>query len=175
MKLTKLIVPTVILNNEKTKHTLSKGARYLEKRAAKINPQFARQLKNMNEAVENIHNSINNVSDANTPDLSKFFAPTPTDFTLGDHLYVQRKGYTHHGIYIGNNKIIHYKREIGITFDTLEAFALNAKIHIKNSPKTYSNAEIIVRARSRVGENNYNVFKNNCEHFARWCRSGRIS
>ncbi|QAS54744.1 hypothetical protein HLI_21035 (plasmid) [Halobacillus litoralis] len=28
-------------------------------------------------------------------------------FSPGEHLYVQRKGYTHHGIYIGEQFVIH--------------------------------------------------------------------
>ena len=32
--------------------------------------------------------------------------------------------------------------------------------------------EVIERARSRIGEEAYNVFVNNCEHFANWCKEG---
>ena len=32
--------------------------------------------------------------------------------------------------------------------------------------------EVIRRARSRIGEEAYNLFKNNCEHFANWCKEG---
>lgn len=38
---------------------------------------------------------------------------------------------------------------------------------IINSPE-----ETIKRAKSRLGENNYNVATNNCEHFAIWCKTG---
>ena len=40
------------------------------------------------------------------------------------------------------------------------------KIHI------YSPEETISRARSRIGESNYNLVTNNCEHFAIWCKTG---
>ena len=33
--------------------------------------------------------------------------------------------------------------------------------------------DVIARARSHIGENKYNLFTNNCEHFARWCKAGQ--
>eukprot|EP00929_Paragymnodinium_shiwhaense_P080378 TRINITY_DN41914_c0_g1_i1.p1 TRINITY_DN41914_c0_g1~~TRINITY_DN41914_c0_g1_i1.p1 ORF type:complete len:611 (-),score=107.60 TRINITY_DN41914_c0_g1_i1:45-1877(-) len=33
--------------------------------------------------------------------------------------------------------------------------------------------EVIQRARSKVGERNYNLLSNNCEHFATWCFTGQ--
>jgi hypothetical protein len=40
-------------------------------------------------------------------------------------------------------------------------------------PVSYSADEIIRRARSRVGENHYRIFSNNCEHFCEWCLRGQ--
>jgi hypothetical protein len=42
-----------------------------------------------------------------------------------------------------------------------------------NSDSNFSPTEIAQRARSRVGENQYHILKNNCEHFCHWCRTGR--
>ncbi|MBD5133059.1 MAG: lecithin retinol acyltransferase family protein [Clostridiales bacterium] len=36
----------------------------------------------------------------------------------------------------------------------------------------YSPEETIARAKSRLGEENYNLAANNCEHFALWCKTG---
>ena len=36
----------------------------------------------------------------------------------------------------------------------------------------YTPEETVARARSRLGETNYNLFTNNCEHFAIWCKTG---
>ncbi len=36
----------------------------------------------------------------------------------------------------------------------------------------YSPEETVSRARSRLGESNYNLLLNNCEHFAIWCKTG---
>lgn len=38
--------------------------------------------------------------------------------------------------------------------------------------KVLSADETIRRARSRIGEENYNLVANNCEHFAMWCKTG---
>lgn len=36
----------------------------------------------------------------------------------------------------------------------------------------YSPEETVERAKSRIGENKYNLAFNNCEHFALWCKTG---
>jgi len=38
--------------------------------------------------------------------------------------------------------------------------------------KLYSPPETVERAQSRLGEEKYNLFSNNCEHFAVWCKTG---
>lgn len=36
----------------------------------------------------------------------------------------------------------------------------------------YTPKETIERAKSRIGESDYNLITNNCEHFALWCKTG---
>ena len=36
----------------------------------------------------------------------------------------------------------------------------------------YSAKETVERAKSRIGETQYNLAFNNCEHFALWCKTG---
>ena len=38
--------------------------------------------------------------------------------------------------------------------------------------KLYSPEETVARARSKIGESNYNLILDNCEHFAIWCKTG---
>ncbi len=38
--------------------------------------------------------------------------------------------------------------------------------------KVYSADETVERAQSRIGETNYNLLTNNCEHFVIWCKTG---
>lgn len=93
----------------------------------------------------------------------------------GDHIYIyyvtQGINYTHHGIYSGNNKVIHYyKGEIKLT--SLYKFGKKSKIHIKKYKKYAPASFVIKRAKYRIGEKLYNPIFNNCEHFAYWCKTG---
>ncbi|WP_434141507.1 lecithin retinol acyltransferase family protein (plasmid) [Pseudomonas luteola] len=98
---------------------------------------------------------------------------------LGDHLISRRTGYTHHGIHIGNNQVIHYsgfakayqKGPISIT--SIEEFRDGQNLIIKKHPKRkYNSIETITRALGRLGEGKYNLIFNNCEHFVNWCIHG---
>jgi len=42
----------------------------------------------------------------------------------------------------------------------------------KANRTVFSAGETIRRARSRIGETEYNLITNNCEHFAMWCKTG---
>lgn len=42
----------------------------------------------------------------------------------------------------------------------------------KHRRTVFSAEETIQRARKRLGEENYNLVTNNCEHFAMWCKTG---
>jgi len=98
---------------------------------------------------------------------------------IGSHLKTPRLGYTHHGIYVGNYKVVHYAgladglNSAPVEETTIENF-LNGKNYevIPHPNKTYSNEEIVKRAYSRINENNYGLIGNNCEHFAHWCIYG---
>lgn len=95
----------------------------------------------------------------------------PTELKRGDHIYVHRLGYTHHGIYTGDDVVVHY-RSSGVTYTTLEDFADGMPILVDQTQSKYSTDEVIERAYSRLRESQYNLLVNNCEHFAIWCRNG---
>ena len=94
----------------------------------------------------------------------------------GDHVVVNRGYYTHHGIYIGNNKLIHYSGEPGtngiVCEVSLKTFAKNNSFWVEKHTHGYPPSEITQRAKSRLGENEYNLIFNNCEHFCHWCCTG---
>lgn len=56
--------------------------------------------------------------------------------------------------------------------DILTAILEIRKMLRKSQMKIYSPEETIKRARSRLGEKEYNLLLNNCEHFAIWCKTG---
>ena len=47
------------------------------------------------------------------------------------------------------------------------------KFDKRKFPRVYSGDETVARARSHIGEGEYDLLENNCEHFATWCKTGR--
>lgn len=97
----------------------------------------------------------------------------------GAHLISNRGLYTHHGLYIGDNKVIHYSgladgMESGpIEIVELEKFHNGNSYNIQEHPNAnYTAEQAIKRAKSRLGEDNYSVSGNNCEHFVNWAIDG---
>ena len=97
----------------------------------------------------------------------------------GDHLSVWRGAYSHHGIDVGGNRVIHYggvrggKRNAIICYTTWRAFAAGNEVEVVHHRNAAAPSVVVQRAESRLGENGYNLFGNNCEHFATWCKTGR--
>ena len=103
---------------------------------------------------------------------------------LGSHLSSPRglNSYDHHGIYAGDNQVIHYSgfdeafKKGAIKQTSLESFLGGSdNFKVVNYPSyqnIYSPEEIVHRAQSCLGEDDYNLFFNNCEHFACWCVTG---
>jgi HRAS-like suppressor 3 len=97
----------------------------------------------------------------------------------GTHLVTSRRGYMHHGIYVGRGMVVHYAglsrflRSGPVEEVTLSRFSMGRAVRIiEYIDSKYSPEEIVLRARSRLGENQYQVLRNNCEHFCNWCISG---
>lgn len=96
----------------------------------------------------------------------------------GAHLVTPRAGYTHHGIYVGDGVVIHYSglaagmQSGPVEKADLSTFSAGNGFQIKTYKNALPVSEIIRRANSRLGENGYSVFNNNCEHFCLWCVVG---
>jgi len=88
----------------------------------------------------------------------------------------------HCGIYEGDDSVIHFappndsnvKEEAVIHKSTLSEFATGSPVIVIEFPpeKCFSPEETINRAYSRLDEHTYNLFLNNCDHFATWCKTG---
>ncbi|QXI50729.1 MULTISPECIES: lecithin retinol acyltransferase family protein [Pseudomonas] len=97
---------------------------------------------------------------------------------VGAHLISPRRFYIHHGIYLGAGAVAHYSGFSGaleagpIEVTDLEHFASGRPVWIVEQPARYPANEVAHRARSRLGENRYSLFANNCEHFCSWCLTG---
>nr|WP_308012756.1 lecithin retinol acyltransferase family protein [Nocardioides nematodiphilus] len=57
----------------------------------------------------------------------------------------------------------------------LELFLRGGTLHVRRHPSaSVAEPEIVLaRAESHLGEGGYRLFRNNCEHFATWCVTGR--
>lgn len=97
---------------------------------------------------------------------------------MGDHIYVYRIGYSHHGIYGGNGRVFHYFGDLldmdsaEVIESSLHFFADGDRIYRYDYEAAYSPEEIIQRAKSRLGEREYDLATNNCMSYATWCRVG---
>lgn len=94
----------------------------------------------------------------------------------GDHIYFNDYfkviPYTHHGIDCGDGTVIHYTREQGVLRVSIHEFSQGKEIYQKPYYSCDSPYLVILRAESRLGEHNYDLIFNNCEHFATWCKTG---
>ena len=101
-------------------------------------------------------------------------------FTPGTHVVTDRALYAHHGIYVGKGRVVHYAglcnglQSGPVEEVSLKQFANGERVlAFAHSSRFFSNAGIVARARSRLGENMYHILRNNCEHFCEWCVTGR--
>jgi cell wall-associated NlpC family hydrolase len=97
----------------------------------------------------------------------------------GSHLISPRRGFVHHGIYVGDGNVVHYAGLARGHFRgrieevSLAQFAYGRSVWTRSSDlPAFAPQEVIQRARSRVGENRYRILRNNCEHFCEWCLRG---
>ena len=96
----------------------------------------------------------------------------------GDHIRVVRNVYSHHGIDCGDGTVIHYTGDLSHIRDArvertgMAVFRNGDQVDVVEHPRGFDADTTIRRARSRIGETAYNLGFNNCEHFARWCKTG---
>uniref|UniRef100_A0A0B7AI19 LRAT domain-containing protein n=1 Tax=Arion vulgaris TaxID=1028688 RepID=A0A0B7AI19_9EUPU len=101
----------------------------------------------------------------------------------GDLLEFPRVFYSHWGVYIGNNKVIHLAGEPGdgvsITDATVReedfwAVARTSLVKINNildgTERALPPDQVVKRAKEKRGHGGYNLLFTNCEHFVTWCR-----
>ncbi len=100
----------------------------------------------------------------------------------GDQIFVMRDLagmpglYQHHGIDFGDGTVIHYSkaREIAeVARTSYDAFAWGNPVNPVRQTDPYPPDLVMQRAESRLGERQYDLLQNNCEHFANWCTTGR--
>ena len=99
----------------------------------------------------------------------------PEPLAAADHLEVPRQHglFNHHGIDLGDGTVAHYLEGREILRSTLEEFSQGQPLQVINHAEASPVGVTLRRAMGRLGEQDYNLLFNNCEHFATWCKTGR--
>jgi hypothetical protein len=104
-------------------------------------------------------------------------ALSPPPLAVADHLQTPRQHglFNHHGIDLGDGTVAHYLEGREILRSPLDEFSRGQPTTIVDYPEEDCSPTGLVlrRAMGRLGEQNYNLLFNNCEHFAHWCKTGR--
>ena len=92
-----------------------------------------------------------------------------------DHLEVPRQHglFNHHGIDLGDGTVAHYLEGREILRSPLEEFSQGQTLRVISHVEASPVGVTLRRAMGRLGEQDYNLLFNNCEHFATWCKTGR--
>nr|VFJ65521.1 MAG: Lecithin retinol acyltransferase [Candidatus Kentron sp. FW] len=95
----------------------------------------------------------------------------------GDHLIVSRGTYFHHGLDLGDGRVMQYgggvrEKDACVEIVDRQTFSRGKPVRIMERPAAYFPDEIIARAYRRLGEQGYSLVWDNCEHFVNWCRTG---
>jgi hypothetical protein len=113
----------------------------------------------------------------------------------GDHIYrpIRYTPYQHHGIYVGNDQVIHYAAPAEKSFidlllnrgpvgeirqtslaEFMAGFPIDQVKRVDYGRYAVATpATIVRRAKRRLGESLYDARTRNCEHFAYWCVTGK--
>ena len=113
-----------------------------------------------------------------------------SDLQRGDHILWNRTlGYSHYGIisevHLKDNQVtvVHFNGPVslrkmvlaGIIKEKIDPLKTSyGKLFKVEHADSLPTEEVIRRAESRIGEDiSYNIFTNNCEHFAMWCKTDK--
>lgn len=145
--------------------------------------RYQKQQKIKNKILQKIQATINqllnDINNQTAASLNRFKINKSNVIYLspGDHIAIDRYipiPYTHHGIFVGNNQVIHYVYPGIVQKTDLSVFRYYSDgiIYKIQSYSPLSPEQIIQLAHSKIGTKNYDFVTNNCETFARWCRYG---
>jgi hypothetical protein len=139
-------------------------------------------MRGVDESAPDSENGMNKIERRGLTSSRQVERTTPVDVEPppGSWLVTPRRWYTHHGIYAGNGRVVHYAglsrswwRRGPVEVVSPADFCGGKSLWIKRAPADGHMGQLAVqRALSRLGENRYRVMTNNCEHFCAWCLDG---
>jgi len=100
----------------------------------------------------------------------------------GDHIKVRRRNglYSHHGIDMGDGTVIHFsgepfrRDEASICRVTLAEFLAGGRmVVVRDHGAVLTPDEVVAAAEAALARQKYCLWRNNCEHFATECKTGR--
>jgi len=100
----------------------------------------------------------------------------------GEHIKVKRLGglYTHHGIDLGDGTVVHYSgeplrhKDARVCRVPEEEFLQGGeKLIVAYAGELRPSGEVAEVALSLLDEQRYDLWLNNCEHFASYCKTGQ--
>ena len=93
--------------------------------------------------------------------------------------------YSHFAIDMGDGTVIQLARDpnesnrsdfnlksMSVRLSSIEEFAEGRQVHVIEVENALDADQVVERARSKLGTNAYCLVSGNCEHFARWCKTG---
>ena len=112
-----------------------------------------------------------------------------TECKYGDMIRISLGGFYHYGIFVSESEILQFGLppiegllnrkvdNITVCVTDIDAFSAGnivevATVEKGDKLKRLPPKKTVARAKERIGEGNYNLLHNNCEHFARYCYFG---
>jgi hypothetical protein len=98
---------------------------------------------------------------------------------IGDHLVIQYLAFQHHGIDLGDGTVIEYGGKgtgrMSVRRVHLREFLSRGPAFVRPYPPgtALHPSQTVELAWARLREQRYDLFNNNCEHLAYWCKTGR--
>lgn len=111
---------------------------------------------------------------------------TSCNYPIGSVLKAHRGLYFHYGVYVGHGKVVHFSskgrsevnaQSADIILTSFKIFSKGDRVSVDTMEENaFPPDEIVRRAQSAIGtkRGTYNLISNNCEHFANWCRCGKL-
>ena len=103
-------------------------------------------------------------------------------FNAGDHIKTKIDSVFHHGVYVSNDEVIHFcsneqfsilSNDLEVKATTIAQFANGNRIEKVECKNRFNSQKSINIARAKIGNSDYDIIFNNCEHFVNSCITGK--